>query len=561
MRMPPLRRRTRGDRALETALHRLPLPGDGPPRVAVLRGPDGSDSDVVEALRAAFPQARVLRPGPGTVPLLERRLRRRGPFDLIIDVAPAKSAQHLHRLHRLALHLSAGGVYVVDRAAVLPGGRDLAAELERLRPHVGRRRQEMRGLGARRRHLARAITGVWSDRRLVGVVMGTQPLLKLRHAHATQVVNRRGGPTSVTELAALPPGVLPPPPRVTSHGGEGAGLDAEMRYPRLPLRRYEGEIILGPGGLAVADGLVLPDSFRWHLETPLRHPALEDLGPYAARFRATPQVRHLKGSYYHFDYANSGHYGHLMTEAVAKLWGWQAAKAADPGLKILSRIAARHVGTDVVPPDIDLLLAFGVDPEDIVRVDGWVSVDTLVAAAPMWHNHEPFHAHPGIAGVWERLRTGLVQDEEVGSPHIFVGRREGNRTCRNAEQVEEAFRAAGFRIVLPGALSRAAQASVFAGASVVAGFAGTGMFNLAYSHRVERVVVLSHDAYDARNEHLYAAVHRAEIDYLWSPADIAHPDGGWSYDAFQSPWSFDFERNGAALTSLLQDLGRRPEVR
>lgn len=398
------------------------------------------------------------------------------------------------------LRLSRGGVYVVDRMAVIPGGRDLVDELTALSPHLGRPRREMQGLGARQRQLARTLSRVWVDDRLVG--------------------------------------------------------DAEMGYPPLPLRRYVGEITLGPGGLAIADGVVLPDSFRWHLAKQLRHPALEDLAPHAARPWQPPGGPHLKGSYYHFDYANSGHYGHLMTEAVAKLWGWPQAKAADPDLKLLSRVNPRDVGRNVVPPDIDVLVGFGVDPDDIVRVHGWVTVDTLVAAAPMWHNHEPFHAHPDLAGIWERLRSGLVHSDVAAAPRIFVSRREGHRRCHNVEEVEAEFRAAGFRIILPGALSRAEQAAVFSGARVVAGFAGTGMFNLAYSHQVEQVILLSQDAYDARNEHLFAAVHGSAIDYLWSPADISHPAGGRSYEAFQSPWSFDFERNRAALHDAIDGLDR-----
>ncbi len=89
----------------------------------------------------------------------------------------------------------------------------------------------------------------------------------------------------------------------------------------------------------------------------------------------------------------------------------------------------------------------------------------------------------------------------------------------------------------------------------MAGFAGTGMFNLAYSHRVEQVIVLSQESYDARNEHLFAAVHGAAIDYFFSPAEITHPEGGWSYEAFQSPWSFDFDRLGPAFAALLHSHG------
>ncbi|MFA6576845.1 MAG: glycosyltransferase 61 family protein [Nocardioides sp.] len=536
-------RTPRQDRGLAAALRRLPLPvrGERPPLVAVFCGPDGRDSPEVRAVRRAFPEARLLVRDARWLAQRDRILRRNGPVDLVVVLSPASPAQHRRQLRDLVPHLVPGGMYVVDRRAI-DAGRDLETTLA------------PRGLVSR----------VWSDERLVGVVKGPETLLKLRHEEATQLVNRRAGDLTATELAVLPGGVLPPPPRVVVHGGGGQGLDAEMRYPPLQLRRYTGDLTLTPGALVYADGVLLPDSFRWHLADRLDHPRLVDVRGGFARPKQgrkgqlpnLPQADRLTGAYYHFDYVNTGHYGHLMTEALSKLWGWETAKAADPDLKLLSRTHPRYAGTGRVPPDIELLTRYGVDPADIVRVDGPVKVGTLVAAAPMWHNQDPFYAHPGITEVWDRLREGMVQPDRVASERIFVSRREGGRPCRNVEAVEALFADAGFEIVLPGGLSQPEQAAVFAGARVVAGFAGTGMFNLAYAHRAEQVIVLSQESYDARNEHLFAAVHGAAIAYFFSPAEIAHPEGGWSYEAFQSPWSFDFDRNGAALDALLRDRGR-----
>lgn len=398
------------------------------------------------------------------------------------------------------------------------------------------------------------VSRVLSDDRLFGVVKGRETFLKLRHAEATRLINARPGELTVTELAGLPGGVLPAP-RVAVHGGVRGGLDADLEYPALQLRRYDGDISVTAGSIAYADGVLLPDSFRWHLADELSHPRLVGVRSRFARPKQDPPTLRLPGTYYHFDYVNSGHYGHLMTEALSKLWGWDIAKAADPGLKLLTRTHPRYLGTDRVPPDIELLTTFGVDPDDIVRVDGPVRVDTLVAATPMWHNQAPFSAHPAIAEVWDRLRTRMVEPVAHSPERIFITRRGGARACHNVEDVEKVFRDAGFVVAYPGDLTQPQQATLFAGARVVAGFAGTGMFNLAYAHAAEHVVVLSQDSYDARNEHLFAAVHGAAIDYFLSPADIQHPPNGWSYQAFHSPWSFDFDRNGAALQALLRDLG------
>ena len=519
----------RADGGLATALRDLPLPvPSGRPLRVVVFGPDGPDSPGARAVRRALPDAHVVvREAPG-IAGRDGVLRRNGPVDLVVVLQPAPADRQARQLRALVPHLVPGGMYVVDRRAVSPTGR-----LEdRLRP---------RGVVSR----------VWSDDRLVGVVKGPETLLKLRHDEATEIINTRPGDLTATELAVLPGGVLAPPP-VTVHGHGGAGLDAELRYPPLPLRRYDGDIAVATGSLAYADGVLLPDSFRWHLADQLAHARLADVRGGFGRPKDDPPTERLTGSYYHFDYVNTGHYGHLMTEALSKLWGWETAKAADPGLKLLSRTHPRYVGTDRVPPDIELLTRFGVDPDDIVRVDGPVRVGTLVAAAPMWHNQDPFYAHPDIAGIWDRLRERMVEPGRETPERIFVTRHEGGRPCRNVDAVEELFAGAGFSIVHPVGLSQPEQATLFARARVVAGFAGTGMFNLAYAHRAEQVIVLSQESYDARNEHLFAAVHGAAIDYFFSPAEIAHPQGGWSYEAFQSPWSFELDRHGAALGALLR---------
>ncbi|GEP35844.1 hypothetical protein NSZ01_36120 [Nocardioides szechwanensis] len=534
--MPTRVRRQRGGCDLESALRRLPLAagGDRPLRVVVFCDPAAPDG-LVQAVRQAFPAARLLVREAQGLTRRDRVLRRNGPVDLVVVLASAPAARHRHQLRELMPHLAPDGMYVVDRTAVGPG-RDLESRLARHGALVSR---------------------VWADERLVGVVKGPETLLKLRHAEATRLVNSRPGDLAATELAVLPGGVLPPPPRVAVHGAGGRGLDAEMRYPPLQLRRYDGDLTVVAGSVAHADGVLLPDSFRWHLTDRLSHGRLVDVRGRFARLKgdSLPPPDRLAGAYYHFDYVNTGHYGHLMTEALSKLWGWESAKAADPELKLLTRTHPRYAGTDRVPPDIELLTRFGVDPDDIVRVDGPVRVGTLVAAAPMWHNQEPFYAHPRIAEVWDRLRERMAEPDRTTSERIFVTRREGGRPCRNVDAVEAVFADAGFEIVRPGGLSQPEQAAVFAGARVVAGFAGTGMFNLAYAHRAEHVIVLSQESYDARNEHLFAAVHGATIDYFFSPAEIAHPEGDWSYEAFQSPWSFDFDRLGSALEALLRSHG------
>ena len=65
------------------------------------------------------------------------------------------------------------------------------------------------------------------------------------------------------------------------------------------------------------------------------------------------------------------------------------------------------------------------------------------------------------------------------------------------------------------------------------------------------LIVLTHQAYTARNEYLFASLLGGRTDYFWSPPDTPHPRGAWAHEAFKSTGSFDFDRLGADLELLL----------
>jgi capsular polysaccharide biosynthesis protein len=241
-----------------------------------------------------------------------------------------------------------------------------------------------------------------------------------------------------------------------------------------------------------------------------------------------------------------------MTETLSRLWGWDQAKQEEPGIKALvmaPKSPGRGTGLQRA-----LFSAYGIDPRDLVVIDRPVWLECVVGATPMWHNWEPFYAHPGILEVWDRIRAGmLAQPYDGPTPQrIFVSRSEQHtrRACRNAHEVELYFRERGFEVVYPERLPLHAQAHVFANAESVAGFAGSAMFNLMYA-RPREIVILTHEAYTARNEHLYASILGGDLHYFWSSPERSHPDGRWSRKAFDSDWTFDFHRDGDELDAVL----------
>jgi capsular polysaccharide biosynthesis protein len=250
----------------------------------------------------------------------------------------------------------------------------------------------------------------------------------------------------ITELARLDGGAFDTTAPVYDHGAVPAlGLPEVITYPDHSVWRYDGVVCLPRGTIAYHRRTLLPDSFPWHLAPQLDIRFVPRFGEHFFRVKELRSATRLDGSYFNFLSSHPGHFGHLMTEALARLWGWSPAKESDPSLKILCR---RPPSTAAPGLEATLLPAFGIAPEDITWIDGGVTVEHLVGCTPMWHNAPPFYAHPAISDTWARLRTGLIGDDPVGTaPRIFVTRHRGSRPCRNVTKVERFFADHGFLII------------------------------------------------------------------------------------------------------------------
>jgi capsular polysaccharide biosynthesis protein len=200
--------------------------------------------------------------------------------------------------------------------------------------------------------------------------------------------------------------------------------------------------------------------------------------------------------------------------------------------------------------------AYGIADDDLVCVHEPVILESLVGATPMWHNAEPHFVHPAMSDVWQRLTDGLIDRDAPAHDRIFVSRtsRWKHRVCRNTDEVEAFFTAHGFTVIYPEELSLGQQVGIFANATTIAGFGGSALFNVMHARRMTTLIVLSHEAYTARNEHLFTALLGPAVHYFWSAPDVAHPEGEWDQDAFYSEWDFDFARNRAALDEVIAGL-------
>jgi capsular polysaccharide biosynthesis protein len=467
-------------------------------------------------------------------------------------------------LRRLLYHLAPGGEYAIPRAALssFVPGNELEAVLHRLADGLGRGRDD--DAGRADAELVRATAEVRLDRDWIRIRKCGRHYLKLSDRWANRMLGSRSPGTEVRELDLVAAGTFASGTTVHSHGASRPlrGLESTVETPPLHLRHYAGRVGLVSNALTFTDNEILPDSFRHHLAGNLSNPRMVDVDRNFARIEQhVLPTEELAGSYYLLDSENSGHYGHLMTEVISRLWGWDRAKRDDPGLRAIFRI--RYPNEREPALERRVLTAFGIAPEDVTWVDHPVYLESMYAATPMFHNSAPHYVHPGVRAVWERLRDGLRTESAPSWDRIFVSRRGalGNRRCLNREQVEDYFASAGFEVIYPEDHDLGVQASIFAGARVVAGFGGSAMFNALFADRLEHLIVLSHEAYTARNEALIALPLDVRLDYVWNRPEVAHPPGGWSRAAYKSAWTFDFDEHGATLEAVVGRsgaAGRRP---
>ena len=479
-----------------------------------------------------------------------------GPVDVLVD-ATADGTARLWR--ELFLHLRPGGTYALVRTQ----GRRRFAELARqwqarLAAEPPEIPDDIAPTGAQQldRELSSSIGRVTAGRDALLIRKQGAHLYKVRESALPALLARREPQVHYRDLHTLPAGTIEVRAEVTHHG-PGAPQPwphERVEYPELRLRHYTGSLTFGGRMLVHGNDTILPDSYRWPLADNPENPFTVNAGPAFARLTdGRPAQEKLEGDYLLLD-PNYGAFGHIMTEVVGRLWGWDQAKAEYPGLKALFWHDRKAVtGAE---PKFRIPQAYGIPMDDIVWTRGPARVDSLVAPGLMWHNRSPFYAHPGLREVWQRLGSGLIDDAAPTYDRVFVGRAEqyARRACRNNADVQRFFTDRGFTVVYPELLDLSAQAAVFANAKVIAGYGGSGLFSVLFARNLQALIVLNQHSYAHRNEQLFAAVLGVPLHYFWSRADISHPPGARSFAATESEWEFDFAHNGAELADLLAQL-------
>jgi capsular polysaccharide biosynthesis protein len=510
--------------------------------VAVLT--DSAPGPVEHMIAVGYPAARVITLCPATTePSLHAHLAAAGPFAAIVVTEAAAGEADLAGLYRRTLfHLEPGGqLLLADAHPGRPAPHGLWPLVSRM--VALRDREAGRPATPDERQLVRATRRVTATGRRLAVANGTAALAKLRDAEVDVVLAARG--RAVGEVLARIEGeTVCSRSVIRDHRQDTRDRQIPpFEVPPLSLRRYTGAVC-APRQISVLDNVLLPDTYRHHLRPRLTTSGTTEVGPLFAQVEADlSSPRPVDGSIYQLDSEWSGHFGHLMTEQLSRLWGWSIAKERYPDLRAV--VYKKVDDQPLAPWEVGFMKAAGIDPAEVVRIARPIRPERLIAATPMFS--QPEYVSPRITGVWDLVGRGAEEASTLAERpgRIFVSRRQRTRRCHNQDELEAVFESAGFTVVHPEDLSFADQAAVFRQADVVAGFAGSGMFTLSLCPTPKRVLMVCSEGYIPHNEYLISAVRGHELDIFWSVPDSMRPG---------QAFSFDFRREGRHLERTLAEL-------
>ncbi|TSD62350.1 glycosyltransferase family 61 protein [Aeromicrobium piscarium] len=538
---------------------RAALPASTRPPVVAALGDDVEG--LTEALAETIPDAVIHHIDlNGTNDQIHTRLARWSRYDAIVDLSRDAKGRPV-RFRNTFSHLRAGGVWMV--ADLRPGDADddaRAAEsyfgpyLAKLLDYRHRERPRASWQDRDVANMAEVVGRiVWGERHVL-VTNRFEVLAKMREEQTNDLL--REGASFGRLLHSEEPETLHSRARVFTNDPVALAEYREVSTtPATAIRMYEG-VRCAAGGAVIAEGRLLqPESFRHNQYPRLTHRLAPSRTHY---FADKPQADHrgrLDGTYLYLDGEYTSHFGHFVSEQMSRLWALPWIRDHYRDVKVL--LSHRPDRGRPSEWEYALLEAAGVDRDDVVSMARGTSYDVerLIGVTPLYSM--PDYLHPRIVEVWSTIAEGLQSraSERDYPDRVFLTRApDAIRPCHNAEVVESRFERAGFTLLRPEELPLPDQAALFRRASVIAGYEGSALLGLAYCERPKIVITIGQDAYVANNEQMVSSVRGHTLVQVVSEADVSHPSGGWSWDAFYSGFSFDEEREGLYLDHVLAQL-------
>ena len=97
------------------------------------------------------------------------------------------------------------------------------------------------------------------------------------------------------------------------------------------------------------------------------------------------------------------------------------------------------------------------------------------------------------------------------------------------------------------------QVRLFRRADVLAGLAGSGMFQMAFAESPKHVILVGSESYTATNEYLIASVLGHRLDLVLCRPDVPKADR-FKPASYHSNFTYDPDREGRFLAAVLEDL-------
>jgi len=513
----------------------------GGPRIALLSRSD--PAWLVDALATAARRPRTWVIDPTDPDALHVALAARGPLDLVVDLTDDPAPVRAGRVRAVLLHLRPSGVLLVADAA---GGPELVGPVdEAFRAALA---PDQEALSHHDRFWGRAATSVTVRHGHLAVTNALRALAQVREEQAGDYLRLRG--RSAGEVVLERPGsvVDNPAPIRTSEHDDATTYGTHFEAPPMQLRDYRG-VVCWPGQVVTQDHALLPETYRHGARVKLGNRFLDDVAPDFGRLATDARPEDLPGAYFHLDSEFRGHFGHALTEQIARLWAWPEAKRRHPDLKAL--MLTNRKRTTIAGWEYRLYQAAGIAPEDLVLADRPVRVDRLLSGTPMFT--QPEYVHADIGEIYRRIGDDLAAEapERAYPERIFCSRRMDKRSCHNTGEVETFFAERGFEIVYPEDHPLPEQVQMFRSAQELAGFGGSAMFTMAFAPEPKRVFLVSSENYRAQNEALIAAVLGHQLNVAWCRPDKTRAAGFKGREAMHSQFTFDPAREGRFLADLL----------
>ncbi len=359
---------------------------------------------------------------------------------------------------------------------------------------------------------------------------------------------------------------LPQPPplcfdRHWQPEADPALCEAPLRVGTLNIPVVNHARLVGPGLVLTPDNMILDKSIGRHAERFGIETHADGTCRFARSLRELTRQALRTGSV-----ATHERAAILLFDPAIHHFGMWVLKCL-PRLRVLTLLAEAAIDV-VVPADVpdkflSLMEFLGIGPDRVVFHDprGISSFRRLIVPPKIYKPGSSRYGNP-----FEVFCTGARRGHRfvsrltvpgAGPARIYVSRR-GNQRRRLASEkaVEQLFAQHAFQVVEPSRLTAVQTLSLFRDCELIAGPLGSGLYNVLFSQRVPRALVLTPPVTKFQN--LFLTMHHicsakgGAAGYVFGRTVAGAANGG---EAFDYTWEIDIDRLRDALAALAPPSG------